>query len=275
MSRRFDWWCKTAVDQIRYGPDREEVYQELYAHLIDRYDMEIERCDEPREAEEAVLRAMGDANELAPLLAEVHRQFWGYVLTVTRWAMRLALGLVVLLTAAFLYYNFPTQPYENWYDANPGQPLVNELEDGTGKSVRILDIDPDARDSSDGFTFDVTRAIMVYHDNYLDDRDDGYSFHLEIRVSSFLQWSMLRRIPEDDFWAVDSLGNVYASYANDGYTWQKAVYGNVYGTGFFSHTMELWFSNFCSQDAEWIELRYDRSGRDIGLRIDLTGGDGA
>lgn len=273
MSKRFDWWCRTAVDQIRYGPDREVVYQELYAHLIDRYDMEIERCDEPREAEEAVLRAMGDANELAPMLAEVHRPFWGCVLSATRWAMRIAIVLVALVTALFLKYNYPYPINDDWYDANPGQPLMNESVDGSGKSYRVLDIDPDARDHSDGFTFDVTRATMLYYDDYSEYNMDGYSFRVDVKVSSFFQWAELRRIPDDDFWAVDSLGNVYASYANDGYTWQKALYGSVNGTGFFSHTMELWFSNFCSQDADWIELRYDRSGRDIRLRIDLTGGD--
>ena len=114
---------------------------------------------------------------------------------------------------------------------------------------------------------------MLYYDDYSEYNMDGYSFRVDVKVSSFFQWAELRRIPDDDFWAVDSLGNVYASYANDGYTWQKALYGSVNGTGFFSHTMELWFSNFCSQDADWIELRYDRSGRDIRLRIDLTGGD--
>ena len=156
MSKRFDWWCRTAVDQIRYGPDREVVYLELYAHLIDRYDIDLARCDEPSEAEEAVLRAMGDANELAPMLAEVHRPFWGCVLSATRWAMRIAIVLVALVTALFLKYNYPYPINDDWYDANPGQPLMNESVDGSGKSYRVLDIDPDARDHSDGFTFDVT-----------------------------------------------------------------------------------------------------------------------
>ena len=33
MNSRFDWWCKTAAAQVRYGPDWEAVYNELYAHL--------------------------------------------------------------------------------------------------------------------------------------------------------------------------------------------------------------------------------------------------
>ncbi len=37
-------------------------------------------------------------------------------------------------------------------------------------------------------------------------------------------------------------------------------------------TWQLWLSGFCSQDADWIELRYDRSGRDVRLRVDLRGG---
>jgi len=39
--------------------------------------------------------------------------------------------------------------------------------------------------------------------------------------------------------------------------------------------MDLWLNNFSSQEAQWIELRYDRDGRDIRLRIDLNGGEGA
>ena len=59
MNTRFDWWCKTAVDQIRYGPDRKAVYDELYAHLEDRYDAELDRWETAEEAMEATLKAMG------------------------------------------------------------------------------------------------------------------------------------------------------------------------------------------------------------------------
>lgn len=61
----------------------------------------------------------------------------------------------------------------------------------------------------------------------------------------------------------------YSDYIQEG---QMAVIGNLTRKGPFSYTMELWLSNFRSEDADWIEIRYDREGRDIVLRIDLTGG---
>ena len=275
MNGRFDWWCRTAVDLIRYGPDREEVYRELYAHLTDRYETELDRWEEPREAEEAVLRAMGSASELAPQLAAIHRPFWGYVLTLSRWVLWGLVVLAVVTGGAFLYYNAPGEAYVPWFYENPGELLRSVSADGTGESIRVMDFNPEARDSSDGFNFDVTRAVMVFHDHYTDDTLDQYTFWFQVEVSSFWQWAELECIPEEDFWAVDSLGNVYGSYSNDGWTWQQSVSGNVNSTGLFTHTMDLWLNNFCSEHAEWIELRYDRDGRDIRLRIDLTGGDGA
>lgn len=35
---------------------------------------------------------------------------------------------------------------------------------------------------------------------------------------------------------------------------------------------EMELTDFLSQDAQWIDLHYDRAGRDMVLRIDLTGG---
>lgn len=35
---------------------------------------------------------------------------------------------------------------------------------------------------------------------------------------------------------------------------------------------DAWFANL-DPEAQWVELRYDRDGRDVRLRIDLTGGE--
>lgn len=272
MNARFDWWCKAAVDQIRYSPDRKTVYEELYAHLEDRYEAELDRWETPAEAEAAALKAMGNASELAPQLAAVHRPFWGYVLNVTRWILLfgiLVLGFVLIL---FVLSNRRPEQHELWFYANPGEALVNPWEDGMGESRRVLDYDPDSRDASDGFSFDVTRSVMVFSDHYANDEEDAYYFYFQIDVRSFWNWSQLPEIPHHDFWAVDSLGTVYSSFNDRVYTADHSVSGNLNRNGPFSYTMDMWLVNFCSEDAEWIEIRYDRDGRDIRLRIDLTGG---
>lgn len=273
MNSSFDWWCRAAVDQIRYKPDREAVYQELYAHLEDLYDAATDRGLTPAEARDEALKAMGSASEIAPQLGAIHRPFLGYLLNVTRWIVYAASVLLLLQLFAFFRYNSPSQTRIPWYYENPGEELTIYSEDGTWESRRLLDFDPDAQDSSDGFTFDASRAVMVFHDDYHDDTQDAYYFWFCVDVTGLAQWARLKDIPIHDFWAVDSLGNTYCSYKNDAYSYQRSVSGNLERTGYFRYTMDLWLTNFCSQDAQWIELRYDRDGRDIRLRIELNGGD--
>lgn len=273
MNSRFDWWCKTAVDQIRYWPDRDAVYRELYAHLEDHYDAATDRGLSPEEAVEEALHAMGSASELAPVLGAIHRPWWGYALFATRCILWAAVIAVVLQIFAFFRINTLSRGDTHWYYENPGEELIVIHEDGTGESRRILDIDPNDSDRSDGFTFDATRAVMLYHDDYADDSQDSYSFWFRIQVTNPLQWAEMDDIPLNDFWAVDSFGNVYCSGNQFAYSSQRFVSGNHERTGFFSYTLDMWLTNFCSQEADWIEIRYDRNGRDIRLRIDLTGGD--
>ena len=121
--------------------------------------------------------------------------------------------------------------------------------------------------------YTASRAVMVFHDDYHDDTQDAYYFWFRVDVTGLAQWARLKDIPIHDFWAVDSLGNTYCSYKNGAYSYQRSVSGNLERTGYFRYTMDLWLTNFCSQDAQWIELRYDRDGRDIRLRIELNGGD--
>lgn len=275
MANSFDWWCKTAVSQIRYGPDHDAVYRELYAHLEDLYDDATDRGLPPSEARQEALQRMGSASELAPQLGAIHRPWLGYLLDLTKWCICLVCVALAIQLFCFARNHSFSDGYIPWYYENPGEPLTVYGQDGTWEARRILDCDPDCRGSCDGFTFDVSRAVMSFHDDYADDNQDAYYFHFQVEVTSLFQWAELDDIPIHDFWAVDSLGNTYSSYRNDAHSYQKALSGNLDKTGYFTCTMDMWINNFCSQDTQWIEIRYDRDGRDLRLRIDLNGGDGA
>ena len=275
MANSFDWWCKTAVSKIRYGPDHEAVYRELYAHLEDLYDDATGRGLTPSEARQEALNRMGSAVELAPQLGAIHRPWLGYLLELTKWCIYLVCAALAIQLWGFTRNHSFSVGYIPWYYENPGEPLTVYGEDGTWEAHRILDYDPDCRTSCDGFTFDVSRAVMSFHDDYADDSQDTFYFHFQVEVTSLFQWAELDDIPLHDFWAVDSLGNTYSSYRNDAHSYQRAVSGNLDKTGYFTCTMDMWINNFCSQDAQWIEICYDRDGRDLRLRIDLNGGEGA
>ena len=77
-------WCVRATGRIRYSPDRAAVHEELRQHLDDRSDGFLAKGFSEEEAIEKTLDAMGDPAELAPLLAQIHKPFWGYAQDVCK-----------------------------------------------------------------------------------------------------------------------------------------------------------------------------------------------
>jgi len=77
-------------------------------------------------------------------------------------------------------------------------------------------------------------------------------------------------------WAEDSLGNRYESFYHHINNFEKtAHYLQSYRStsGYFSANHFIGFTNFCSLDAQWIDLHYHQEGRDMVFRITLLGGD--
>ena len=263
-------WCEAAVSGIRYKPDRAKVYDELYAHLEDRCAGLIEAGVPEREAAEKALAAMGSAEEVAEMLERIHRPFWGWVLTFAR---------VLLIVAAVLaLFTVPRRLFSlGIASAPPGgvEGLYNLIAETNSslRSERVFYAEPMARDSSDGYRFTLTRCAQWHTYGELDGAEiDSDEFYLTVESLYLRPWRQDREILRT-FYAVDSLGNVYGAYDVTLYNGvSRALVGNPYRTGLCTVTWELWLSGFCSQGAEWIELRYDRAGRDVRLRVDLTGG---
>lgn len=96
--------------------------------------------------------------------------------------------------------------------------------------------------------------------------------NIQVKVTNPLPWA---DFPDFStwYWAEDSLGNYYYSAAEDSSANECSIQAADYRTGFFTTTQDLWLSPCVSEEAEWIKLHYARSGRDIVLYIDLTGGE--
>lgn len=274
----FDKWCKQATKGILYRPDRKEVHWELYHHLEDRYHDFTEQGLEYEAAIKSALEAMGDPKEIAPLLAAIHRPFWGYVYSLCKW-------LFVIITFFMLCNILPyavrsctdISDAPNTFDYNPYTDTF--YEGRTHEWKRILYIDSGCTASSDGYTFTITDAAVWQISCQQDLQNppcscsmDPYQFHCQLKVTNFFPW-----IEQTDignwFWAQDSLGNYYYNEYERIYNYDSAIVSNHSRTGLFTYTYDMFSWNYVSVDAEWIELHYDRSGRDIVLRIDLTGGD--
>ena len=72
---------------------------------------------------------------------------------------------------------------------------------------------------------------------------------------------------------MDSLGNRYkAANRSDNGTEGPHLRMSCHRSDFFTYTWEVQLDSCRSQEAEWIELRYDKAGRSVRLRADLKGG---
>ena len=109
----FDQWCEKAVSEIVFPPDRAEVAEELFGHMMDHYeDLAAQGYDEIT-ARDRAIEAMGDADAIAPQLAAIHRPFWGYFLRATR-----VLLVILVLITIVPFFNFMTA-YNNAYSQPP------------------------------------------------------------------------------------------------------------------------------------------------------------
>jgi len=272
FSREFFYWCREAVSGIKYKPDRDAVYAELYEHLEDRYESLTARGLSHEEAEAKALEAMGNAGELAPQLAAIHRPYWAYAMIATR---IICMALVCLCIGHGVVY---------LSDKNFSQPLNIYGYDPFGKSTatvqdipcqRTLLVKPGDSVTIDGYTFTLTKAALWEHSRIADDGSTYMEqpFFFRIRVTNPVPWAGEPQI-EKDLWAVDSLGNYYYS-SHTGHRWNEpTVAGNSYHTAPFTYVydMQLIAPDIPGyREAEWVEIHYDRAGRNLTLRIDLTG----
>ena len=245
----FNIWCQKATEKIRYGPDRRVVCRELMDHLEAHRDALMEKGLSAEEAEQKALTAMGSAEEIAPQLAAIHRPWLGYLSSIMKaiaiFAAALALFCSFATGASFLSALSSTREFDS-IPANHG-PLDHYCH-------------PNVSDSSDGHRFQVTEA------GYSKLKRELY-FQLEV-----MHWPWIDGGDITSYiWATDSLGNHYKSIADADYDDPACIVrdGGLYSTLIFVSSMRL--TGF-DPDADWVELHYDRDGRDMVLRIDLNGG---
>lgn len=272
FSREFFYWCREAVSGIKYKPDRDAVYAELYEHLEDRYESLTARGLSHEEAETKALEAMGNAGELAPQLAAIHKPHWAYAMIVTRILLIALLCLCFGHGVVYLLEKDFSQPL-NIYGYDPFGKSTATVQDIPCQ--RVLYVQSGESVTIDGYTFTLTKAAMWEHTRIAEDGSTykEQPFFFRIRVTNPIPWAKESQI-WNDLWAVDSLGNYYYS-SRTGHRWnENTVLGNSYHTApfIYEHDMQLIAPATPGyREADWVEIHYDRSGRDLTLRIDLTG----
>ena len=270
---KFKNWCDAAVSGIIFPPDQKAVHAELLNHLYDHYDDLVDQGVDRDTAQAMALAAMGDANEIAPQLAAIHRPFWGYFLRVTRILLAVTLSTALILSAAQLWRT----RYHDFSENGGLDPFgtTSAFRD-FGTYERVYYAEPNQSVQCDGYTITLTKAAVWYADHHDDKSDaaDHHNFYFQMEVFNPRPWAEFTDISRW-FWAVDSLGNTYDCFYEGIVNYAPYIAGNSYHTGPQTYTHDMWINDYRSEDADWIEFHYDRDGRDLVLRLDLTGGDAA
>lgn len=273
--QKFKNWSYNAASKILFPPDMRKVQQELYDHMTDHYEELLLRGIDPGTAETMTLEAMGDPFEIAPLLGEIHRPFWGYFLRM----LRVTLVLLLLIMAVPIV-NHIVSIYGNpmWYIFDTDtETCAADVEIHT---IKVVQADDSFR--SENAVYSLTEASVwngtqTYEDGSQKDRT-FLAFRMEQKnllpygLDSFTYSSLI--IPLSWVWAKDNLGNHYYSFMERSYeTDSGELYLQIHGTqtGLMTYSYEFWVNDF-PDDVQWLELHYDRDGRDYVLYIDLTGG---
>ncbi len=253
----FDSWCRDATRLIRFTPDRKAVYKELKSHLEEHRDALIDQGMSPQKAQEEAVAAMGDAWELADQLAQIHTPFWGYAHLITK---AIALSLCCSLLASILFFAGSTiHFYRNVNDG--GQYLLQFPPDNSGWEAATL-VHPNTTLYDNDYRLQLSDAVL-----WRKDAADRLSFFLQVYcLPSKESFSATRY-----FYAVDNQGNHYT------YTDHRALkgpyitmHGGASAKGCRYIRLEIQLQ---SSSLEWVEFRYDRDGRELAFRIDLTGGE--
>lgn len=263
----FQKWCNEVTSGIHTHPDREHVSKELSHHLEDKYQALVAQGVAPKEATEKAIADMGDPTELTLQLAAAHRPLWGKVYAATQWiTAALLLFTLVIYGLHVVHTKYIAPPYEP-FDAD-------EVKQLGGEEYLLQTYDPDCAATSDGYYLRISEAslwLVEYTDSAGVLQQTHYC-NFQLKTFNMLPWA-----PEPDFagwfWAVDDLGNYYYSEHEDSMDQEPSIGVSDYHTGMFTYVHDLWLRPYVSTEASWIELHYDRSGRDIVLRIDLTGGE--
>ena len=244
-------WCRRVCEQVRFKPDHGRIQEELYAHMADCHEALMASGMAKEEAERAMLERMGDPAEVGRALDRVHKPWLGWVWMVSRWAVILC-GVI----AAFLLVTVFGR-------------LSVSLEDLPAISFEHGERVQGCRDLCAGYLFVVEHAALWENGS----GSEG-NIKLSMTVWDLLGSGNLRAGTE--FYALDDRGNYYSRNSEVGHFPDRAGYVLLdrRGDRIVSEVYEITIFDV-PLDVRWVELRYDGGERQICLRVELPGGEGA
>lgn len=256
-------WCSDATLGIRVSPDKELVAQELYDHICDRMAGLIAGGLDGVSAERSVLEAMGNPLEINAPMGRLHRPFWTLAL---RWAHRVMVVLAILTLLFYGLHYLDTTFFRNTivkFDSS-APPVLS------GTHQLLWQDTPNVTETAEGYRIRAYQTTL-WHTTTLDG-EERLLLNIQLKITNPVPWSQRPNFAPW-IWAEDSAGSRYVCAGLDTPAMEPTIMPTLYHTGPTSYILDLWIYQFVSEDALWLDLYYDRDGRDLTLRIPLTGGE--
>ena len=261
----FAKWCLEAVSQIKYTADRDEVYEELRAHLEDHRDALMEQGIPREEAEKRALEGMGSAKEIAPQLAAVHKPFWGYVYSIMVRVTKVLVAFTCWMLLVMLIGQIDrAQTADAYQSPTPDYFADTSFDTEYRSGQRIARYDLNHSVKCDNYTICLEEAALW-------EMTTNHTSHSELYIKMIIHNPWANGYAPDFqewFWVEDSLGNVSNPAKFD----MNFTYFHIDDSRSNYSTYGFVIRQF-DPTAEWVDLKYDRGGRTMRFRVTLTGGD--
>lgn len=258
-----------AVSKIKYMPDRRAVYDELRQHVDDRCESFLEQGIPKEEAVDKTVTVMGDPKELAQQLAAIHRPFWGFAYSILKWASILVLGAAFLIGLWNYLSPYLRSSYYSRYSSpsySSGNPYTGEGDAFSGKTQAIY-LEPEQSFSDSGYTVMLTDLTVWTAPDW-----DFARCHFLVEIISAIPWTDGPMFT-NTLRVRDSNGTEYLCYLDQSdFDKGDQLLLEKYHTGPLQWLCDMHF-HIHGEPVTWIELYYDRDGREHAIRVDLTGGD--
>lgn len=288
---KFYRWCDAATSRIRHRRDRVAVKNELYEHLEERFESFLAQGLLEDEAADKAIEAMGSAEELARQLEIIHNPFWFEMLWISRVLLALLLVITVIFGLQYLpqpndaqptvistAYNHPFLPFDPYTDKK------YKMSEHT--FTQELYFEPSSSGSIFPYSATVTKAAQ-WHASYFSpygNENKGIYDILCIQLKVDVAENLPALMGVNYVYGVDSLGNHYYSSVESNHhnfiglaAWNFLPFICTDCTQYPQKigdlaVYEIAIINYKSYAAEWLELHYDRDGRNYVMRIELPGG---
>lgn len=254
-------WCRETIEQVRFKPDRDKIWDELMAHIEDQVeDMKTQGYIE-EEAEARAVTAMGNPEEIGKQLNAVHKPWLGWLWRISRWLLWVSLFGMLIFTilcwgtvAEFFDGRFHWMKHETEFEER-----LTEM--GTD---RIADVD--AVGELEKYTIRVEEVSWSAVSEELGT--------LRLWCSVEAPWYMpeLSLSVLQQFCFLDEHGNRWVNHRGSGLDPGEYWIWDYFRNGWVRRSVGIGLMEV-PLDTQWIDLCYDFAGRQMTIHIDLTGGE--